>query len=309
MKISAITAALFIWLSGASQIVTFEKQAISLVQRIPTSTLDEGLPERPFADWFKDLTGPDAGILWQLTECGERPGSERDMLACTEANAVLSNGNKVVVAISVGTFKKGMIGSPSFFRAVIERDNQLYQIRRLRSLPEMVRLAQNLLFVAPEAPSELSFPGLSSESLKKLSLGMPSVAFPLYGDYLSPSSFGISLGPDILTEVEERPGLSIPERPILKVTEGEIRGLAKKKVKPDYPRIALAANVVGRVEVYIVVSEQGKVIEAIAMSGHPMLHGAALDAIRRWTFRPTTVNGTRVKVQSSLTLIFDPVNQ
>jgi TonB family protein len=309
MKISAITAALFIWLSGASQIITFEKQAISLVQRMPTSTLDEGLPERPFADWFKDLTGPDAGILWQLTECGERPGSDRDLLACTEANAVLSNGNKVVVAISVGTFKKGMTGAPSFFRAIIERDNQLYQVRRLRSLPEMVRLAQNLRFASPEISPEQSFPTLSSESLNKLSTDMASVAFPSRSDYLLPGSFGINLAPDILTEVEDRPSLVVPERPIRKVSEGEIRGLAKKKVIPVYPRIALAANAAGPVQVYIIVSERGRVVEAIALSGHPMLHGAALDAIRKWTFKPTTVNGSRVKVQSSLTFIFDPVNQ
>jgi TonB family protein len=309
MKISAITAALFIWLSGASQTVTFERQAISLVQRMSTSTLDEGLPERPFADWFKDLTGPDAGILWQLTECGERPGSERDLPACTEANAVLSNGNKVVVAISVGTFKKGMTGAPSFFRAVIERDNQLYQVRRLRSLPEMIRLAQSLRFVAPEMSPELPFPGGSSESLNKLSLAMPSVAFPSHGEYLSPNSLGITLGPDILTEVEDRPTLSIPDRPIRKVSEGEIRGLARKKVAPVYPRVALISNAAGPVEVHIVVSEQGRVIEATAVSGHPMLYSAALDAIRKWSFKPMTVNGARVKVQSSLTLIFDPVNQ
>jgi TonB family protein len=309
MKISAITIALFIWLSGTSQTVTFEKQAISVVQRMSTSTLEEGLPERPFADWFKDLTGPDAGILWQLTECGERPGSERDLLACTEANAVLANGNKVVVAISVGTFKKGMIGAPSFFHAVIERDNQLYQVRRLRSLPEMVRLAQKLRFAAPETSPELSFPGLSSKSLNQLSLDMPSVAFPSYSDFFSPSSFGINFDPDILTEVEDRPSLAIPERPIPKFTEGEIRGLARKKVVPVYPRVALISNAAGPVEIYIIVSEEGRVIEATAVKGHPMLYSAALDAVRRWTFKPATINGVRVKVQSSLTLIFDPFNQ
>src|SRR5262245_27296179 len=99
MKISAIAAVLFIWINGTAQTISFEKQAVALVQRLPARTFDEGLPERPFADWFKELTGPDAGILWQLTECGERPAPERDLLACTEANAVLSNGNKVVIAV------------------------------------------------------------------------------------------------------------------------------------------------------------------------------------------------------------------
>jgi TonB family protein len=274
---------------------------------MPTSSLDEGLPGRPFAEWFRNLTGPEAGILWQLTECGDPVGS--DLLACTEANAVLPNGNKVVVAVTVGTFKRGMTGQPAFFRAVIERDNQLYQVRRLRSLPEMVRLAQKLLFVAPEISPESQLPGLYSDSLKNLSLGVPARALPSHSEYHTPIKFNLDLDPEILAEVEERPNLVPAERPLHKLTEGEIRGIARKKVMPEYPRFALDANAAGRVELQIIVSEEGRVIEAAVMSGDPLLRSAALDAARRWVFRPTVINGIRVKVQSTLTLLFDPVNQ
>lgn len=306
MNISGIAAIiLLLWVSGTAQTISFEKQAIKLVQRLPASTLDQGLPERPFGDWFKELAGPDAGILWQLSECGERPGSERDLVACTEANAVLSNGSKVVIAVSVGTFKKGVTGEPSFFRAVLERDNQLYQIRHLRSLPEMLRLSQKLRFSMPDMSPETAFPKLS-EKLSPAPLQFPS---PLSSDYRTLSSLGIDFSPEILAAVEERPSLSIPENAYLKVPEGVMRGIAIRKVRPVYPSVALRSNAHGAVEVQIIVSEQGKVIEATAVSGHPILHSAALDAARKWAFKPTQVNGTRVKVQSSLTLLFDPVNQ
>jgi TonB family protein len=309
MKISAIAAILFIfiWVSGTAQTLSFEKQALALVKRMPASTLDKGLPERPFADWFKELAGPDAGILWQLSECGERPGSERELQACTEANAVLANGSKVVIAVSVGTFKKGLSGAPEFYRAVLERDNQLYQIRHLRSLPEMLRLSQKLRFVTPEMSPDMIFPELSGS--QNLVSDLPQAPSPLYLDYFKHSSLGLDFAPDILAAVEERPNLMIPERPLRKVAEGVMRGMATKKVRPVYPRVAINANAHGAVEVQIVVSEQGKVIEATALSGHPMLHSAALDAARKWVFKPTTISGSRVKVQSSLTLLFDPVNQ
>jgi TonB family protein len=310
MKISAVALILFfIWIGGSAQTLSFEKQALVLVKRMPASRLDKGLPERPFADWFKELAGPDAGILWQLSECGERPGSERgELMACTEANAILANGSKVVIAVSVGTFKKGLSGAPAFYRAVLERDNQLYQVRHLRSLPEMLRLSQNLRFVTPEMSPDMIFPELSGS--QKLSSNLPQVPLPFYLDYLRRYSLGIDFTPDILAAVEDRPNLVIPERSLRKVAEGVIRGMATKKVRPVYPRVALNySNAHGAVEVQIVVSEQGKVIEATAISGHPMLHSAALDAARKWAFKPTTINGSRVKVQSSLTLLFDPVNQ
>src|SRR5262252_4218202 len=40
---------------------------------------------------------------------------------------------------SVGTFKKGVTGQPAIFSAVIESGEELYQVRRLRDLPGMLR--------------------------------------------------------------------------------------------------------------------------------------------------------------------------
>jgi hypothetical protein len=149
MKIFVIANVLCIWMAAATQAGSFERRAISSAQRVSASDLDEALPTRPFARWFNKTIGPDAGVVWQLTQCGApitAPGETgQDLPACAEINARLPDGRNVFVAISVGTFKKGLTGKPSFFLAVIEQNERLYPVRRLRDLPEMLR--------APDGPS------------------------------------------------------------------------------------------------------------------------------------------------------------
>src|SRR2546422_4360756 len=127
------------WMSVASQSESLEKQAISMAQQVPVSSLDAQLPNRPFADWFNELVGRDAGVVWRLAECGAPAGgAEQDLQACAEASVLLPNGNRMILAISVGTFKKGVTRQPAFFRALIESGEQLYQVRRLRDLQGML---------------------------------------------------------------------------------------------------------------------------------------------------------------------------
>ena len=52
------------------------------------------------------------------------------------------------------------------------------------------------------------------------------------------------------------------------------------------------------------ISEEGRVIEATTVSGHPLLRNAAMEAARKWVFKPTMLNGIPVKVQSTLTFLF-----
>jgi len=129
--------------AGATQVGSFEERAISSAQEISASELDQALPDRPFAGWFNETIGQDAGVVWQLTQCGEQitaPGEMgQDLPACAEIVAYLLDRRKVYVAISVGTFKKGLTGKPSFFLAVIEQNEQLYTVRRLSGLREMLR--------------------------------------------------------------------------------------------------------------------------------------------------------------------------
>src|SRR6185369_11863845 len=53
------------------------------------------------------------------------------------------------------------------------------------------------------------------------------------------------------------------------------------------------------------VDEDGNVISARAISGHPLLKDAAVAAAREWVFEPTTLSGTAVKVIGTITFNFN----
>ncbi|HMV51532.1 MAG TPA: energy transducer TonB, partial [Blastocatellia bacterium] len=75
-------------------------------------------------------------------------------------------------------------------------------------------------------------------------------------------------------------------------------------IQPAYPPVAKAAKASGQVQVQITISEEGKVVEASAISGHPLLRDAAVEAARQWVFKPVELSGTPVKVQGVLNFNF-----
>jgi TonB family protein len=78
---------------------------------------------------------------------------------------------------------------------------------------------------------------------------------------------------------------------------------AISKAQPSYPRSAVTAHVSGSVAVLVTISEQGNVTEARAVSGPSLLWGAAVDAARRWKFKPSTIGG--VPAKTSKTIVFN----
>jgi TonB family protein len=66
--------------------------------------------------------------------------------------------------------------------------------------------------------------------------------------------------------------------------------------QPVYPQIARTGRVQGTVEVAIVVDAFGNVRQANVVRSIPQLDSAALDAVRKWKYSPTVVNGVAVPV-------------
>ncbi len=195
-----ITGQLSGWMDGGEQIDSFEKQALSSVQEMSASDLDARLAGRPFIIWINQIIGPKAGVVWQLTECGEKidaPNeSGHDLLACAEINASLPDGRRVFVAINVGTFKKGLNGKPAFFSAVIEQNLQLFPVRRLSQLPEMLRSPLSLSkSLAEKRPATSS----SNKIVEPLMIKAvpPRIVSPVQDDYV------LSLAPDVLPPLEK----------------------------------------------------------------------------------------------------------
>lgn len=79
------------------------------------------------------------------------------------------------------------------------------------------------------------------------------------------------------------------------VSVGSLFEHATKKVAPTYPAMAKSVRMTGMVKVEVVVDQEGNVVEAKATSGPEVLRNAAVDAARRWKFKPTAVDGQNVR--------------
>jgi periplasmic protein TonB len=76
------------------------------------------------------------------------------------------------------------------------------------------------------------------------------------------------------------------------------------KVQPAYPPLARQTRISGTVRLHAIISKDGTVQQLEVLSGHPLLVQAALDAVRQWRYRPTTLNGEPVEVDTTIDVIF-----
>lgn len=77
-------------------------------------------------------------------------------------------------------------------------------------------------------------------------------------------------------------------------TPSDIVRRAKSKVQPVYPELARKMNITGTVKVEVVVAPNGSVKDAKVVGGHPVLAGAALEAVKKWKFEPAAVESTGI---------------
>ncbi len=86
-----------------------------------------------------------------------------------------------------------------------------------------------------------------------------------------------------------------PNTPKL-ISGGVLNGKAKSLPKPAYPAAARAVNASGAVNVQVTIDENGDVISATAVSGHPLLRQASEQAALASKFAPTLLQGQPVRV-------------
>jgi TonB family protein len=286
-----------------------EQRAVADTQRTLASDLDAELPRLSFADWFEQVVGPKAGVIWQLSECGDRTEASldatADMRACVEANTILADGRGVIVRIAVGTFKKGMIGAPAFYFGVIEQEGKLRLVPRLRDLQKLL-----------SAPGSLA----NSHTVKLPEVNMPIVSLLANNAYVAGLAARSGEDPGQLMMIEDistAPPLPAPQPKAAstgETPEPTIKGLkilgsvtwggVVTKAQPRYPPSAKRYSISGPVDVRVTISATGRVTEARAIGGHPLLRGAAEEAARQWVFKPTMLKGVPVETQVVLTFVF-----
>lgn len=85
---------------------------------------------------------------------------------------------------------------------------------------------------------------------------------------------------------------------------GSLIEYATKRVNPVYPPTARSVRMTGVVRVDVLIDEEGKVVEVKNTNGPGMLQRAALDAIKKWQFKPFTRDGQPVKAAGFVSFNF-----
>ncbi len=73
---------------------------------------------------------------------------------------------------------------------------------------------------------------------------------------------------------------------------------------PEYPLGARAEGVEGVVILHAIIGTDGKVRDLSLISGNRVFVKSAISAVRRWRYRPTTLNGIPIEVDTSISVIF-----
>ena len=80
--------------------------------------------------------------------------------------------------------------------------------------------------------------------------------------------------------------------------------MQKLRVDPPYPELAKKTHVQGTVLLRIVIDATGHVAQVTVVSGHVLLAPAAVEAVKKWVYTPTVLNGTPVEVEGVVVVNF-----
>jgi protein TonB len=76
------------------------------------------------------------------------------------------------------------------------------------------------------------------------------------------------------------------------------------RVMPIYPVPAQRVGIQGDVKLHALIARDGSIQSLSLISGHPLLVQAAVEAVRRWKYRPYILNGQAVEVETLITVSF-----
>ena len=103
---------------------------------------------------------------------------------------------------------------------------------------------------------------------------------------------------------DEKFASTVPTADVVQVLPDVAKGHLIRSVPPVYPPIARSARIQGTVVLEARISATGDVEDLKAISGHPLLVPAAIDAVKQWKYTPYTVNGEPVEVMTTIQVNF-----
>jgi len=77
-----------------------------------------------------------------------------------------------------------------------------------------------------------------------------------------------------------------------------------ERVHVDYAPLARNSKLQGTVRLHVVLGTDGKVLQIQVVSGHPTLAQAAIDAVKKFRYKPTLLNGQPLEVDTEVDVTF-----
>jgi len=111
--------------------------------------------------------------------------------------------------------------------------------------------------------------------------------------------------PATVVDLPDPPPVQDPPKPpkVIKVSQ-ILNSRALSLPKPNYPALARNIRLQGMVTVQVLIDEEGRVVSAKAVSGHPILIPEAQRAAMQARFSPTLIGDQPVKVSGVITYNF-----
>lgn len=114
----------------------------------------------------------------------------------------------------------------------------------------------------------------------------------------------IILPPQAAAPPQSAPATSRPAAQRIQVGGRLQSALLLRKVDPTYPPLARQMRIQGLVRFQAIIGKEGEVKDLRFVSGPRVLQQAATEAVKRWVYRPTLLDGRPVEVSTQIDLNF-----
>ncbi len=234
------------------------------------------------------------GVVYKQGKRGDSVRETSDMYMLRPAIVFVNNTAKRIIGVGV-----------EFNNKETRSVNFIGRVKLVIEPYGSVNAGSDTVFLAP-------LPGDPSQTVVRLS-GVLFEGGGQWGTFLPPPPPPPPpMAPPPPASDQPPSGPGAPPRPpsgdgpplVIRKSGALLQETAIRKVEPTYPPQAKAARISGSVVVEVMINEDGKVESARAVSGHPLLKGAAVDAAQGWKFKPTRLEGKTVKVIGTLTFNF-----